>query len=251
MRFCEVRQRVDHLGSRQFLFLPRQQTDTNGKNSSDYFRSWGYRCEPNQPAAKQNKTGNPRNPPIELRVGLVNKLLWEDAAIGKQARMFCAPDLKYLPDGFRNCKAKSPVRIRSSRQRIARYRYRWLRRLVGDSDAKKNRVLRDDRAFLPDVLMSIRDQIVSGARGAVAYAALRAKEYVGTSRVIRDIGQMRGWYTSPPDDKGQRLADSKDALFGRISTQFGPYPSFVSTNPFTNIKPGTSSISINRSDKRA
>lgn len=86
--------------------------------------------------------------------------------------------------------------------------------------------------------MSIRDHIVSGARGAVAYAALRAKEYVGTSRVIRDIGQMRGWYTSPPDDKGQRIADSKEALFGRISTQFGPYPSFVSTNPFTNIKPG-------------
>lgn len=87
-------------------FFQDSKRTRNGKNSSDYFRSWGYRCEPNQPAAKQSKTGNPRNPPIELRVGLVNKLLWEDAAIGKKARMFCAPDLKYLPDGFRNCKSK-------------------------------------------------------------------------------------------------------------------------------------------------
>jgi len=78
----------------------------NGKNSSDYFRGWGYRCEPNQPAAKNSKTGNPRNPPIELRVSLVNKLLYQSDDGLKQARMFVSPECVHLAEALKKCSSK-------------------------------------------------------------------------------------------------------------------------------------------------
>ena len=87
-------------------FFQDSKHQRNGKNSSDYFRSWGYRCEPNQPAAKNSKTGKPRNPPIELRVSLVNKLLYQSDDRLKLAAMFVSPNCVQLADSFKNCKSK-------------------------------------------------------------------------------------------------------------------------------------------------
>lgn len=78
----------------------------NGKNSSDYFRGWGYRAEMNQPPARNSKTGNPRNPPIELRVALVNKLLYQSEDGLKHARMFVAPDCIHLIEALKKCASK-------------------------------------------------------------------------------------------------------------------------------------------------
>lgn len=78
----------------------------NGKNSVDYFRGWGYRCEMNQPPAKNSKSGCARNPDIELRVSLVNKLLYESDDKLKLARMFLSPECVLLCDAFKRCASK-------------------------------------------------------------------------------------------------------------------------------------------------
>lgn len=76
----------------------------HGVCSADYFRKWGYRHEPNQPAAPGSKTGRPRNPDIELRVGLVNKLLHTDGT--RAPRMMLSENVPQLANSLKNCKSK-------------------------------------------------------------------------------------------------------------------------------------------------
>ena len=72
--------------------------------SADYFQKWGYRCEYNQPPAPTSKTGRPRNPDIELRVALLNKLLHRPA--GRLPHMLVDPHCVALVEGLKNCKSK-------------------------------------------------------------------------------------------------------------------------------------------------
>lgn len=78
----------------------------NGKASVDYFRAWGVRYEPNQPPAKNSKSGKPVNPNIELRVDLVNKLLYESDDGVKKARMFISPECVHLAEALKRCASK-------------------------------------------------------------------------------------------------------------------------------------------------
>lgn len=87
-------------------FFQNSRHQRNGVVSSDYFKKWGYRCEPNQPPAANSKTGVPRNPPIELRVALLNKLLHADPEAGKTPRMYVDPRCKVLAESLKNCKSK-------------------------------------------------------------------------------------------------------------------------------------------------
>jgi len=77
-----------------------QDARRTGAVSADYFRKWGYRIEPNQPAAPGSKTGRPRNPDIEDRVSLVNKLLSAETVA---PRMVIDPRCKALVEGLKNC----------------------------------------------------------------------------------------------------------------------------------------------------
>lgn len=82
-----------------------------GHVSADYFRKWGYRPEPNQPAAPGSKTGRPRNPDIELRVALLNKLLHADVdektgLVLKPPRLLVDPQCTALIEGLKSCKSK-------------------------------------------------------------------------------------------------------------------------------------------------
>lgn len=82
-----------------------------GHVSADYFRKWGYRPEPNQPAAPGSKTGRPRNPDIELRVALLNKLLHADVdektgLVLRPPRLLVDPQCTALVEGLKNCKSK-------------------------------------------------------------------------------------------------------------------------------------------------
>lgn len=87
-------------------FFQNSKHRRNGVVSSDYFKKWGHRCEPNQAAAPGSKTGVPRNPDIELRVALVNKLLHSDPDSGKEPRMYIDPRCKVLAESLKNCKSK-------------------------------------------------------------------------------------------------------------------------------------------------
>lgn len=100
----------------------------NGVVSFDYFKAAGYRCEMNQPPADKSKTGRGKNPDIELRVGLLNKLLYaqpaEDAKPAelsedgqvitpakpakpyKPPRLYVDPECKSLIEALKNCKSK-------------------------------------------------------------------------------------------------------------------------------------------------
>lgn len=78
----------------------------HGVTSSDYFRKLCYRCEPNQPASPNSKTGRPRNPDIELRVDLLNKLMFSDPAKNHLPRLLVDPKCASLIDAFKNCKSK-------------------------------------------------------------------------------------------------------------------------------------------------
>lgn len=78
----------------------------HGICSADYFRKWQYKHEPNQAAAANSKSGRPRNPDIELRVALLNKLLHSDPDAGKAPRLMVAPECKSLIEGFKSCKSK-------------------------------------------------------------------------------------------------------------------------------------------------
>ena len=83
----------------------------HGFCSADYFRKWKYRCEYNQPPAPGSKTGRPRNPDIELRVDLLNKLLHAEVdeltgQVTKPPRMIVDPKCKALIEGLKNCKSK-------------------------------------------------------------------------------------------------------------------------------------------------
>jgi hypothetical protein len=77
-----------------------QDSRRTGAKSADYFRKWGYRIEPNQPAAPGSKTGRPRNPDIEDRVSLVNKLLSSET---RDPKMMIDPRAKALIEGLKNC----------------------------------------------------------------------------------------------------------------------------------------------------
>lgn len=87
-------------------FFQNSRHQRNGVVSSDYFKKWGYRCEMNQPPAPDSKTGRARNPDIELRVALMNKLLSSDAEKGKRPQLLVAPSCKLLVEALKNCKSK-------------------------------------------------------------------------------------------------------------------------------------------------
>lgn len=104
----------------------------HGVCSADYFRKWQYRHEPNQPAAPGSKNGRPRNPDIELRVGLVNKLLNADE--GKRAPQMRVSRSRcpQLATALKNCKSKKvrhgygPVGVHSHLTDTAGYVSWWV-----------------------------------------------------------------------------------------------------------------------------
>lgn len=76
----------------------------NGVVSYDYFKAAGYRCEMNQQPVPGSKTWRGRNPDIELRVSLLNKLLHNHPERGP--RLLVDPQCKALIEGFKSCKSK-------------------------------------------------------------------------------------------------------------------------------------------------
>lgn len=78
----------------------------NGVVSADYFKKWGYRAEMNQPPAPNSKTGRARNPDIELRVALLNKLMHSDVDAGTHPRLYVSPECSMLLRALKNCKSK-------------------------------------------------------------------------------------------------------------------------------------------------
>ena len=78
----------------------------NGKCSADYFKERQYRHEMNQPPAPGSKSGIARNPDIELRVDLINKLLHADPDKDLTPRLMVDPTCTMLIEALKSCKSK-------------------------------------------------------------------------------------------------------------------------------------------------
>ena len=81
----------------------------NGFNSADYFRKWQYRHEPPQPPSLNSKTGRARNPLIELRVALINKLLRAERmliALKPDELGSLKPAAPQFAEALKNCPSK-------------------------------------------------------------------------------------------------------------------------------------------------
>lgn len=76
----------------------------SGFVTADFFKKRGFRIEPNQPAAPGSKTGRPRNPDIELRVGLMNKLL--HGTTERPPKLMVDPSCKALIEALKKCPSK-------------------------------------------------------------------------------------------------------------------------------------------------
>lgn len=85
--------------------------------------------------------------------------------------------------------------------------------------------------------MGIRDRITEGVRAAAA----RASEALGafaSAPIVPGIGRNQAApYRLPKDERAQRIAASREALYGRVATGLGPVQSNISTHPLKNLTP--------------
>lgn len=86
---------------------------TTGAVSADYFKRWQYRHEPPQPPSLTSKTGRARNPDIDLRVDLLNRLLKFERVLIATVRNelgVLRPAAPWLAESLKDC----PNRRRAS-----------------------------------------------------------------------------------------------------------------------------------------
>lgn len=85
--------------------------------------------------------------------------------------------------------------------------------------------------------MSIRSRLEHAARSGAARLS-GALAAFSQAPVIPGIGRaFGGAMRLPHDARAQALVDSRDALFGRVTAQLGPVPSYISTNPNAGLTP--------------
>lgn len=87
--------------------------------------------------------------------------------------------------------------------------------------------------------MSIRTRIALAAKSAAGRVAGRLGAYASaTPPVVPGVGNpLSGAYQLPRDDRGQRVVESREALYGRVSTRLGPLSSNISTHPRRGLTP--------------
>lgn len=84
--------------------------------------------------------------------------------------------------------------------------------------------------------MGIADRIglaarTTAARLSGAFASLAA------TPIVPGVGRTFGQYNLPQDSKAQKVVDSREALYGRVTTSLGPIQSHISTHPLRGLTP--------------
>lgn len=77
-----------------------------GRFSIDFFEARGWKGIPNSPSSVNSKTGRGRNPNIELRVDLMNRVLYSDPAKSQDARVYLDPSCKQIAEALKRCPSK-------------------------------------------------------------------------------------------------------------------------------------------------
>lgn len=84
--------------------------------------------------------------------------------------------------------------------------------------------------------MSLTDRITGKVREIAATAAGQLQAFA-SAPLIQNVGRASPGVSLTQDTAAQKVVESREALFGRVSSRLGPVPSFVSTHPMRGITP--------------
>lgn len=86
--------------------------------------------------------------------------------------------------------------------------------------------------------MNIGDRIQLAARTFAGRMAGRLGAFASATPIVPGIGNnFAGPYKLPQDDKARRILESREALYGRTTTNLGPVQSNISTHPIKRLTP--------------
>lgn len=85
--------------------------------------------------------------------------------------------------------------------------------------------------------MDFRTRISSAARAAAGRVAGRLGAFASAAPVIPGVGRNYSGVTLNRDEKAQRIVESREALYGRVSTALGPVGDNISTHPLKGLTP--------------
>ena len=85
--------------------------------------------------------------------------------------------------------------------------------------------------------MDLRSRILTGAKAAAGRVAGALGAFASAAPVVPGVGRNRSGVTLTRDEKAQRIVESRDALYGRVSTALGPIGANISTHPLAGLTP--------------
>lgn len=85
--------------------------------------------------------------------------------------------------------------------------------------------------------MSLRSRILTGAKAAAGRMAGALGAFAQAPPIVPGVGRNRSGVTLNRDERAQRIVESREALYGRVSTALGPVGANISTHPLAGLTP--------------